>query len=78
MCLTRVAKIVNVEGGRAKISYLDTRETSDVDVSMVDARKGSYVEIFANVAIGRITKKDADQRRALQRELRARAEGVDA
>jgi hydrogenase maturation factor len=78
MCLTRVARIVNVEGGRAKISYLDNRETSEVDVSMVDARRGSYVEIFANVAIGRITKKDADQRRALQLELRARAKGVDS
>jgi hydrogenase maturation factor len=78
MCLTRVARIVNVESGRAKISYLDNRETSEVDVSMVNARKGSYVEVFANVAIGHITKKDADQRRALQRELRARAKGVEA
>jgi hydrogenase maturation factor len=78
MCLTRVARIVNVEDGKAKISYLDNRETSEVDVSMVNARKGSYVEIFANVAIGRITKKDADQRRALQLELRSRAKGVDS
>ncbi len=78
MCLTRVARVVNVDGGRAKISYLDDRETSEVDVSMIDARKGAYVEVYANVAIGRITKKVADQRRALQLELRARAKGVDS
>jgi hydrogenase maturation factor len=78
MCLTRIGRIVDVDGRRAKISYLDNRETSEVDVSMVDARRGSYVEIFANVAIGRVTKKEADQRRALQLELRARAKGVDS
>jgi hydrogenase maturation factor len=78
MCLTRVGRIVNIEGSRAEISYLDNREKTEVDVSMVDARKGSYVEIFANVAIGRITKKEADHRQALQLELRARAKGVDS
>lgn len=78
MCLTRVGRIVNVDGSRAKISYLDNHETSTVDVSMVGARRGAYVEIFANVAIGRITKKEADQRRALQLELRARAKGADS
>lgn len=78
MCLTRVGRIVSIEGGRAEISYLDNREKTEVDVSMVDARRGSYVEIFANVAIGRITKKEADHRRALQLELRARAKGVDS
>ena len=76
MCLTRVGRIVNVDGGRAKISYLDTRETGDVDVSMVEARKGSYVEIFANVAIGSITKKEAELKRSLRLELLKRAKAT--
>ena len=76
MCLTRVGRIVGVEGGRARISYLDTRETSNIDVSMVDARKGSYVEIFADVAIGRITKKEAELKRDLRLELLNRAKAT--
>ncbi len=73
MCLTRVAQVVSTDGGRAKISYLDSHETSEADVSMVNARRGSYVEIFADVAIGRLTKKEAELKRDLRLELLRRA-----
>ncbi|MDA4131544.1 MAG: hypothetical protein OK454_00255 [Thaumarchaeota archaeon] len=43
--------------------------TSDVDVAMVHVRKDSYVEIFADQVIGRITKKEAEFKRELRRQM---------
>ncbi|MGA2665618.1 MAG: HypC/HybG/HupF family hydrogenase formation chaperone [Nitrososphaerales archaeon] len=69
MCVTRVGQVLSIEGGVAKVRFMDTGSVGDVDVSMVDARKNSYVEIFVDQAIGRITKKEAEFKRDLRLEL---------
>jgi hydrogenase maturation factor len=69
MCVTRAGKVISLEGVRARVRYLDSDVVDEVDVSMVDAKKGSYVEVFADQAIGRITKKEAEFKRDLRLEL---------
>ena len=76
MCVTRVARILSIEDGRATVRYLDSAETAEVDTTMVDARKGSYLEIFAGTAIGCITKKEAEFKRALRLEVLSRTMGT--
>jgi hydrogenase maturation factor len=60
MCVTRVARVLATQGSSAKVLFLDTGVVDQVDVSMVQAKKDSYVEVFADQAIGRISKKEAD------------------
>ena len=62
MCVTRVGRILSIQGTIASVFYLDDLVVCEVDVSMVHARKGSYVEVFAEQAIGRITKKRPSSR----------------
>ena len=69
MCLTKVATVLSLDGARAKVRFLDSGTVGDIDVSMVDAKKGSYLEVFADRAIGRITKREADYKRDLRLEL---------
>ncbi len=69
MCVTRVGQVLTLEGARAKVRFLDTGAVGDVDISMVDARKNSYVEVFAEHAVGRVTKKEAEFKRDLRIEL---------
>ena len=76
MCVTRVGKVVSVQGTTASVLYLDSGTVGDVDVSMVDAKRNAYVEIFAEQAIGRITKKEAEFKRDLRLELNRLREGT--
>lgn len=69
MCVTRAAKVVSLKGGTATVRFLDSDAVAEVDVSMIDAKKGSYVEIFADRAIGCITKEEAGFKRDLRLEL---------
>jgi hydrogenase maturation factor len=69
MCVTRAAKVISLEGARATVRYLDSDAVDEVDVSMVDAKKGSYVEVFADQAIGCITKREAEFKRDLRLEM---------
>lgn len=69
MCVTRSGLVVSVESGTARVRFLDTNAVGEVDVSMVDAGKGSYVEVFADRAIGCITKDEAEYKRDLRLEL---------
>lgn len=73
MCVTRVARVLSIEDGRAKVKYLDSEETTEVDTTMVNAKRGSYLEIFADTAIGCITKKEAEFKRSLRLEVLNRA-----
>ena len=61
--------MLSIEGTNASVLYLDSGSVGEVDVSMVRARKNAYVEIFAEQAIGRITKKEAEFKRDLRLEL---------
>ena len=69
MCVTRVGMVLSIRGTSASVLYLDGGVVGEVDVSMVNAKKGSYVEVFAEQAIGRITKKEAEFKRDLRLEL---------
>ena len=69
MCVTRAGRILSLEGAKARVRFLDNDAVSEVDVSMIDAKKNSYVEVFAEKAIGRITKKEAEFKRDLRLEL---------
>ena len=61
-----MARVISVKDTNATVLLLDSNETKEVDVSMVDAPRGSYVEVFAEQAIGRITKKEAERKRELR------------
>jgi hydrogenase maturation factor len=69
MCVTRAARVISLDGAKARVRFLDSEVVHEVDISMVDAKKGSYVEVFADQAIGRITKREAEFKRDLRREL---------
>ena len=73
MCLTRVGKVIALDGTTATVKFLDTARISQVDVSMVGAKKGSHVEVFASTAIGLLTKREAELKRSLRVELLRRA-----
>jgi hydrogenase maturation factor len=77
MCVTRVARVLSIQGSNAKVQFLDTGVVDEVDVSMVQAKKDSYVEVFADQAIGRITKKEAEFKLDLRLQMN-RARGVTA
>jgi len=61
-----------VAGSSARVSFLDSREERDVDIAALNVRRGSYVEVFASSAIGVVSKKEAEQKGALRRELMRR------
>lgn len=69
MCVTRVARVLSIQGTNASVLYLDSGAVGEVDVSMVDTKKNAYVEIFAGQAIGSVTKKEAEFKRKLRMEL---------
>ena len=70
MCVTRVATVVSVKGESAVVRFLESSETREVDVSMVETRKGAYVEVFADQALASLTKEEADWKAQLWKELR--------
>ena len=69
MCVTRVGRVLSIHGANASVLYIDSGAVGEVDVSMVRAKKDAYLEIFADQAIGRITKKEAEFKRDLRLEL---------
>ncbi len=70
MCLTRVGKVLAVKGNRALVEFLDQEVRRDIDISMVKVRKNSYVEVFADSALSRLTGKEAQLRKELWLEVR--------
>jgi hydrogenase maturation factor len=64
MCITRVGKILSLHNSRASVKLFgDDRIVENVDVSMIDARPSSYVEIYANLALRSLSAKEAGQRK---------------
>jgi hypothetical protein len=76
MCVTRVARVLSLKDTQATVMFLDNGAIGEVDASMVEARKNSYVEVFAERAIGRITKKQADFKLSLRLEMNRIGAGV--
>ncbi|HYC26934.1 MAG TPA: HypC/HybG/HupF family hydrogenase formation chaperone [Nitrososphaerales archaeon] len=73
MCIARVGKVVSMDGGKAEVEFFDGRSLDRVDVSMVGASKGSYVEVFGNLALSQLTPGEARRRRSAWTEIRRAA-----
>ena len=55
------------------MDFFDGRALDGVDVSMVAAARGDFVEVFGNLALSVITPSDAKKRRAAWKEIREAA-----
>ncbi|MGD0476787.1 MAG: HypC/HybG/HupF family hydrogenase formation chaperone [Nitrososphaerales archaeon] len=73
MCITRVGKVTSTSQGRASVDFFDGRALDGVDVSMVEATQGDFVEVFGNLALSLVTPSDAKKRRAAWKEIREAA-----
>ncbi len=71
MCISRVGKIISLARGKAVVRLVGTEQIlENVDVSMIsEPRKGGYIEIFANLALSKVTPKEAVRRRHVWREV---------
>lgn len=69
MCITRVGKVVSIKGNRALVLLFGQDSPHDIDVSMVKIKKNSYVEVFADAALKKLTNKEALRRKELWTEL---------
>jgi hydrogenase maturation factor len=63
MCIAKVGRVLSVRQGKATVKFFDDNVMQEVDVAMVNAAKGSYVEVFANLAISRLSREEAEVRR---------------
>jgi hydrogenase maturation factor len=63
MCVTRVGRVEGVSQGKARVAFFDGRTLDEVDVSVVGARKGAYVEVFGNLALSLLGRGEANQRK---------------
>jgi hydrogenase maturation factor len=76
VCVTRVAKVESVKGGEALVRFADNDATRLVDVSMVEAKKGGYVEVFADQALSSLTEEEASWRKQVWSELKQKLEAT--
>jgi len=74
VCVTRVAQVISVEGDKAKVKFVESDATRVVDISMVETRKGGFVEVFADQALYSLTKAEAEWRKKVWLELRTKLE----
>ena len=73
MCITRVGKVISSLKGRASVEFFDGRSLDGVDVSLVEAAPGDFVEVFGNLALSVVSPSDAKRRRAAWKEVREAA-----
>lgn len=69
MCVTRVGQVLSLNGNKAMVRLLDQEVTREIDVSMVKVSKNEYVEIFADLALKKISSREAQRRRELWAEV---------
>lgn len=67
MCLAVPAKVVEIEGQKAKVDFGGILR--DVDVSMVEVETGQYVIVHAGFAIQVLEEEDALETLALFNEI---------
>ncbi len=64
MCITRVGKVLSLDKSKATVKLLgDNKIVDNIDVSMVEAGLNSFVEVYANLALGVLTTKEANRRK---------------
>jgi len=69
MCVTRAGKVVSASKGRARVEFFDGRALDDVDISVVNAKKGAFVEVFGNLALGILSPAEARRRKEVWAEV---------
>lgn len=69
-----MAQVISVQGDKANVKFVESEATRVVDVSMVETRKGGYVEVFADQALSSLTKAEAEWRKKVWLDLRAKLE----
>lgn len=69
MCITRAGRAVQVLNGRARVEFFDGRTLDGVDVSVVSAKKGEFVEVFGNMALSVLSASEARKRKAAWAEV---------
>lgn len=70
MCVTRAGKVVSASSGRARVEFFDGRALDDVDVTVVNAQKGEFVEVFGNLALTVLSASEAREKRKAWYEVR--------
>jgi hydrogenase maturation factor len=70
MCITRVGRVLSTSKGKAVVSFFDGRTSEDIDLSIVPAEKGAYVEVFGNVVLSTLSAAEARRRQAMWKEIR--------
>jgi len=77
MCVTRAGRAVSVSNGRARVEFFDGIALDDVDVTLVDAKKGQFVEVFGNMALSLLTPAEARSKKQAWAEV-ARAVAAES
>ncbi len=70
MCLAIPARVVSVEGEKAKVDFGEGI-LRDVNVTLVDAKVGEYVLVHAGYAIQKMEESEAKETLALWNEILA-------
>jgi len=74
MCITRLGRVLALNGSRVTVEFLDTELIKDIDVSMVKSvARNSFVEVFGDVALCLISPRQVKSRQKLAIEIRKRA-----
>jgi hydrogenase maturation factor len=73
MCITRAGRVVEASSGRGRVDFFDGRSLDDVDLSVVGAKKGAYVEVFGNMALSVLSETEARNRRNAWKTVRRAA-----
>jgi len=70
MCITRVGRVLSASKGKAEVAFFDGRTSEGIDVSIVPAERGAYVEVFGNVVLSKLSAAEARRRQAMWKEIR--------
>jgi hydrogenase maturation factor len=74
MCITKVGKVLSVKDGRAEVQFFGGNDLGDVDVSVVGGvAKGTFVEVFGDLALSVLSAAEAKRRKAVWEEVRRAA-----
>jgi hydrogenase maturation factor len=66
MCISRIGKVLSTNKTKAKVQLLgDDRIVDDVDISMIDAKPDSYIEVFTNIALSAVSPHEAMKRKKM-------------
>ncbi len=76
MCIARVGRVLKATRGKAIVEFFDGKTLGEVDLSMVGAEEGEFVEVFGNVALSALTPSEARSRKRVWTEVRRAAEKV--